>query len=85
MIENRFGPRLRSLDGSESTRWTDVERRAEQVIAPGGDEERHGDSGEDDGAPNEPGTERLLPEEVDEDLTDLLFQDPPPPQSYPRR
>jgi hypothetical protein len=56
------------------------------VIAPGGDEEREGDEHESaNGSRAEAGTERLLAEEVDEDLTELLFQDPPPPQTYPRR
>lgn len=34
---------------------------------------------------DEPGTERLVAEEVDDDLTDLLFQDPPPGPTYPDR
>jgi hypothetical protein len=65
---------------------TRVDEGRAKVISPGGDEEREtGGEGALHRATHERGTERLLAVDVDEDLTDLLFQDPPPPQAYPDR
>jgi len=90
---------IRNLDGVRSAlEWDRLRRPAERrradegmqakgvqkVISPGGDEERETRGhGERQRVASEHGTERLLAKEVDEDLTDLLFQDPPPPQAYP--